>query len=259
MEQITISPEQINQTHLDSAGAALDPLGDQLSSLALVRVSGSDLDIVNAARVSYGKTSTTISQRDKQLIGFLMQYEHTSPFEHNQLSFRVKAPIFVARQWMRHRMNSYNEISYRFVKSPLEFYIPRFWRNQDTVNKQGSVGFFENEEFRVVYKNALEQSVKSYEFLLAQGVSREQARAVLPVCTYTEFMYTCNLHSLMHFLRLRLDAGAQYEIRRFAMGLYTLAKPHFDVSLSEWKRIHMPAVREDEWSVDFVKNLSNTK
>src|SRR3990172_9234388 len=113
----------------------IDALGDGISSVELVRVSGSDLDVVNAARVSYGKTSTLVSDRDKKLIAFLMEHNHTSPFEHNQLSFRIKAPIFVARQWMRHRMNSYNEISYRYVQAPLEFYIPPKWPYQDTVNK----------------------------------------------------------------------------------------------------------------------------
>lgn len=107
----------------------LDPLNDTISSIELIRVSGSDIDVVNAARVSYGKVSTEISDRDRKLISFLLEHNHTSPFEHNQLSFRIKAPIFVVRQWMRHRMNSYNEISYRYVKSALEFYIPPKWRS----------------------------------------------------------------------------------------------------------------------------------
>src|SRR5579871_2778663 len=134
----------------------IDPLGDGISSVELVRVSGSDLDIVNAARVSYGKVSTEVTERDKKLISFLMEHHHTSPFEHNQLSFRIKCPIFVARQWMRHRMNSYNEISYRYVKAPLEFYMPLFWRYQDTKNRQGSVGAFENEELKQKYMETLE-------------------------------------------------------------------------------------------------------
>src|SRR5436190_22730250 len=144
----------------------IDPLGDGISSVELIRVSGSDLDIVNAARVSYGKVSTQVSERDKKLISFLMEHNHTSPFEHNQLSFRIKAPIFVARQWMRHRMNSYNEISYRYVKAALEFYIPPKWRSQDLKNKQASIGSFDNAEFTAKYTQAIEQSVKSYTFLL---------------------------------------------------------------------------------------------
>ncbi|OQA35682.1 MAG: Thymidylate synthase ThyX [Candidatus Dependentiae bacterium ADurb.Bin331] len=236
----------------------LDPLADSLSSVELVRVSGSDLEVVNAARVSYGKVATQITERDKKLIYYLMQHKHTSPFEHNQLSFRIKAPIFVARQWMRHRMNSYNEISYRYVKAPLEFYIPSNWRQQDPVNKQGSVGSFKNEQLQAIYKKSIEQSVAAYEHLLNNGVCREQARGLLPVCTYTEFIYTTNLHSLMHFLKLRLHAGAQYEIQQFARAVLKLAQPHFPISLDCWKQLEMPELAPD-WDAEFVNNLSGNK
>lgn len=219
--------------------ATLDPLGDGISSIALIRVSGSDLDVVNAARVSYGKVSTTISERDTILIRFLMEHGHTSPFEHNQLSFRIKAPLFVIRQWMRHRMNSYNEISYRYVKAPTEFYIPSYWRFQDKNNRQVSTGAFTNDELLAAYKKSLEVSFKTYETLLEQGVCREQARGVLPLCTYSEFIFTCNLHSLMHFLRLRLGKDAQKEIQAYAKGLLQLAEPHFSVSLAEWKKVYL--------------------
>lgn len=218
----------------------IDPLGDGISAVQLVRVSGSDVDVVNAARVSYGKFTTTLSERDEKLIGFLMEHHHTSPFEHNQLSFRVKAPIYVMRQWIRHRMNSYNEISYRYVKAPLEFYIPSHWRYQDTVNRQGSVGAFEDEALKKAYMHSIEISKQAYEHLLEKGVAREIARGLLPVCTYTEFIFTCNLHSLMNFMKLRLEPGAQWEIRVFAQALLTLALPHFPVSLGHWKRIYMP-------------------
>ena len=127
-----------SQTVFDKNDAKIDPLGDGISSVELVRVSGSDLDIANAARVSYGRISTELSDRDKNLINFLMEHNHSSPFEHNQLSFRVKAPIFVARQWMRHRINSYNEISYRYVQVGTEFYKPKAFRFQDNENKQSS-------------------------------------------------------------------------------------------------------------------------
>ncbi len=226
------------QQHNQTDHHRLDPLGDGISAVELVRASGSDLDIVNAARVSYGKVSTEVSDRDKKLIAFLMEHNHTSPFEHNQLSFRIKCPIFVGRQWMRHRMNSYNEISYRYTKSALEFYIPPKWRSQDTKNKQASVGSFDNEEFTQKFKDAVEQSVNSYTFLLENGIGRELARAILPLTTYTEFIFTCNLHSLMHFLKLRLHAGAQYEIQQYAHALLKLASPHFPIALGEWKRIH---------------------
>jgi thymidylate synthase (FAD) len=218
----------------------LDPLGDGISALQLIRISGSDVDVVNGARVSYGKYTDTLSERDEKLINFLMEHDHTSPFEHNQFSFRVKCPIYVARQWMRHRMSSYNEISYRYVQSSLEFYIPHKWRAQDTHNKQSSTAPFENEALLEKYKETLRICGENYEHLIAQGVCREQARGLLPTCTYTEFIYTVNLHSLMNFLRLRLHPGAQWEIRVYAEGMLKLALPHFPISLKAWKKKHAP-------------------
>lgn len=213
----------------------IDPLADGISAVSLVRVSGSDVDVVNAARVSFGKMVTTMNERDEGLIRYLMAHKHTSPFEHNQFSFRIKAPIFVVRQWMRHRMNSYNEISYRYVKAPLEFYVPTTWRFQDKQNRQGSVGSFENEELKRKYQEALDCARASYEHMLEQGVCRELARGLLPLCTYSEFIFTCNLHSLIHFLNLRLHPGAQQEIQAYARAMFTLALPHFPVSLGTWR------------------------
>lgn len=220
----------------------LDPLGDGVSSLQLVRVSGSDIDVVNAARVSFGKFVTTMSERDAKLVEYLMQHNHTSPFEHNQFSFRVKCPLFVARQWMRHRMNSYNEISYRYVKAPLEFYTPVNWRYQDSNNRQASSGSFQDDAVRERYLQALEDARKAYEFLLEHNVARELARGLLPLCTYTEFIFTCNLHSLTHFLKLRLHTGAQIEIQEYAKGMLRLALPHFPVSMGAWKKFNAPEV-----------------
>ncbi len=224
----------------------LDPLSDGISSVQLIRSSGSDVDVVNAARVSYGKFVTELTDRDAKLIEFLMKHHHTSPFEHNQLSFRVKCPTFVMRQWIRHRMNSYNEISYRYVKAPLEFYVPAQWRYQDTQNRQGSVGAFEDEELKRAYLNSLEVAKNTYEHLLEKGVAREIARGLLPVCTYTEFIFTCNLHSLMNFMKLRLEPGAQWEIRVFAQALLKLALPQFPVSLGCWKKLYMPDLDLDQ-------------
>ncbi len=234
MEQVT--NKLVEKEYL---GKKIDPLEDGISSVELIRVSGSDVDIVNAARVSFGKFVTEITDKDKNLIKYLIEHDHTSPFEHNQLSFRIKTPLFVARQWMRHRMNSYNEISYRYVKAPLEFYIPKYWRFQDKVNRQASFGTFENDEIMQKYKKSLEEAVQAYNSLLESGVCREQARGLLPVCTYTEFIFTCNLHSLMHFLRLRLDPGAQLEIRVYAKAMLDLAYPYFSVALEQWKAINL--------------------
>lgn len=228
------SPLQlIAQEYVLMDASRLDPLKDGKSGLELIRVSGSDLDIVNAARVSYGRVSTEFSDRDQKLLQFLMDHDHTSPFEHNQLSFRVKAPIFVQRQWMRHRMNSYNEISYRYVKSALEFYVPAPFRMQDLKNKQSSFGIVaDGDAVRQRYEEALQAAVAGYEAMLEAGVCREQARGLLPLSTYTEFIFTTNLHSLMHFIRLRTHPGAQQEIQEYAWGLLKLALPHFGASLT---------------------------
>ncbi len=217
-----------------------DPLSDGISSVELVRVSGSDVDIANAARVSYGKRIEKVTERDIKLIRFLMRHAHTSPFEHNQFSFRIKCPLYIARQWMRHRMNSYNEISYRYVQAKDEFYIPQTWRTQDTINKQSSTGAYKDDIVRDRYIASLKQSKEAYDFAIESGVCREQARGLLPLCTYTEFIFTCNLHSLTHFLRLRLSQGAQHEIKCYAKALLELALPHFPVALLAWKEKHMP-------------------
>lgn len=231
-----------NQNNTNDIQTIYDPLGDGISSVELVRVSGSDIDVANAARVSYGKRVTTISERDVQLIRFLMRHAHTSPFEHNQLSFRIKCPLYIARQWMRHRMNSYNEISYRYVKAKDEFYIPTNWRSPDKTNKQSSTGSFEKKDVLEKYTQAIVAAKAAYDYALEQGVCREQARGLLPLCTYTEFIFTCNLHSLMHFLKLRLGQGAQHEIQHYARALLELALPHFPISLSIWKELYMPEI-----------------
>lgn len=237
----TKKPEMLDhfniQNNTEKICKYLDPLNDQISSVELIRVSGSDLDVVNAARVSYGKTSNQLTERDEKLIKYLIEHKHTSPFEHNQLSFRIKAPIFVARQWMRHRMNSYNEISYRYVESPLEFYLPKSWRFQDKINHQGSFGSFESTEAIELYQKSIDQAKTSYLEMLKLGVCREQARAVLPVTTYTEFIFTCNLHSLLHFLNLRLAKGAQWEIQQYAKALLSLSEPYFPATISSWSSL----------------------
>jgi thymidylate synthase (FAD) len=215
---------------------SVDPLGDGISSVELIRVSGSDLEVVNAARVSYGKESEQFSERDAKLIDYLVQHKHMSPFEHNQVSFRVKAPIYVVRQWMRHRICSYNEISYRYVKAPVEFYRPQAWRYQDPKSKQSSFGSFQDDTVQALYNNTLDTAYNAYEAMLAAGVCREQARGVLPVCTYTEFIFTCNLRSLMHFIELRDHANAQWEIQRYAQEMGKLVEPHFPASYAAFKK-----------------------
>ena len=149
-------------------------------------------------------------------------------------------------------MNSYNEISYRYVKVNTEFYIPHTFRLQDTQNKQSSCGAFDNADLLDQYKKSLEASYATYTTMLEAGVCREQARAILPVATYTEFIFTCNLHSLMHFFKLRLGSGAQKEIRAYAQVLLVLALPHFPITLEAWRKKYIP---EAEW-IDEIKEIA---
>jgi len=227
----------------------LDPLHDGTSSIELVRASGSDLDVVNAARVSAGKRIYEMGERDKKLIRYLVEHNHTSPLEHNQIVYRIKTPIYIQREWMRHRIGvSYNEISGRYAKLPREFYIPRQWRIQDPNNKQSSVpaNLERKEEIIRMYTKSLDQASASYQDMLDAGVCRELARGVLPVCLYTQFIFTCNLVSLFHFVKLRADAAAQWEIQQYARGMLKLARPYFPVSISAWEELKCPFLQEDK-------------
>lgn len=218
----------------------IDPLGDGVSSLSLLRTAGSDLDIVNAARVSFGGMSDTFGTRDEKLIHYLLSHQHTSPFEHTHMVFHVKLPIYIARQWVRHRIGvSYNEVSGRYTQVPLEFYIPQQWRVQDKVNRQGSVraDIPEGQECFDSYKKLLEAAGKTYDNLLQAGVAKELARGVLPLCTYTQFIFTCNLVSLFHFVKLRYDHHAQWEIQQYAKGMLELSYAYFPISINAWCEI----------------------
>ena len=222
----------------------LDPLGDGISCLELVRAGGSDLDVVNAARVSYGKRVTQLDEKDVKLINYLLKNKHTSPFEHTQLVYRVKAPIFVIRQWMRHRIGvSYNELSGRYAVLPLDFYMPVQWRTQDPVNKQSSVpaSLADENIINEKYQSTLETCKKTYQELLDRGVCRELARGVLPVTLYTELIFTCNLISLFHFATLRADSHAQWEIQQYAKGMIELGRTHFPLSIKGWEGLQKPA------------------
>lgn len=225
----------------------LDPLNDSLSSLELVRVGGSDLDVVNAARVSYGSRVAEVTDRDKKLIRYLISHDHTSPFEHTQIVYRVKAPIYVVRDWVRHRIGvSYNEISGRYAELPMEFYVPRQWRVQDKVNKQSSIPaeIPDSDHAFSEYKKSINTAYATYKELLRVGVCRELARGVLPVCIYTEFIFTCNLISLFHFVKLRAHPTAQWEIQQYAKGMIALARPHFPTSIDAWETFKAPQLAE---------------
>ena len=182
---------------------------------------GSDQRIVQSARVSYGDGTKSVSQ-DAALIDYLLRHQHTSPFEQVVFTFHLKMPIFVARQWVRHRMGRMNEVSGRYSVMRDEFYVPEdsCIARQSKDNKQGResepLPEKEAEEFRNAFEAGQKLSYEAYSKMLDKGLAREIARINLPLSLYTEFYWQMDLHNLFHFLKLRLDSHAQYEIREYA-------------------------------------------
>ncbi|MEI7482196.1 MAG: FAD-dependent thymidylate synthase [Elusimicrobiota bacterium] len=191
----------------------------------LVDFMGGDQRAVESARVTFGSESKG-EEKDKKLVEYLLAHAHHSPFEHSVFQFHIKLPIFVARQWMRHRMASYNEVSARYTEVREEFYIPAEFRVQDKINRQGSVksGALDNRQLLEIYKKSLDASYAAYRSLLENGVAREMARMALPVAQYTQFHWTVNARSLMNFLSLRMDAHAQMEIQEYANAIAKIFK-----------------------------------
>jgi thymidylate synthase (FAD) len=189
-----------------------------------VRLDGAladDLSVVNGARVSFARRKEEMDASDEGLIRFLMRDRHGSPFEHNAFRFHVRCPIFVAREWFRHRIGSFNEFSLRYAKATDDFYVPEVADVRTQVGKPGAYTFepvgdelaeTTRDELRAVYDHAYE----TYTRLVEQGVARELARSVLPVGAYTQFYWTVNARALMNFVSLRNSEFAQLEIRRYA-------------------------------------------
>ncbi len=206
--------------------------------ITLVSFMGSDLDAVNAARVSFGGVSKG-PEKDKFLLDYLIENMHHSPIEHCVFKFHVKCPIFVARQWMRHRICSYNEISARYTEVKDEFYIPKRFRGQDHANKQGSISAdsFDNDALSKVYEDSINASYAAYKKLLEAGVAREMARGVLPVCQYTQFYWTVNARALLNFITLRADKHAQEEIRVYAEAISKIFKEKMPWTWDAYQRL----------------------
>jgi len=185
--------------------------------IRLVDFMGGDFAVVQSARVSFGQESKGPS-KDIKLIEYLLKNKHETPFEHSVFKFHIKCPIFVARQWFRHRIGSFNEISLRYVEYKDEFYIPEFFRKQSQNNKQASIEeSVENSDILINELKEIYEIIKNfYEKLLKSGVAREMARIILPLSTYTQFYWTVNARSLMNFISLRADINAQYEIKLYA-------------------------------------------
>lgn len=197
----------------------------QSGYIELVDYMGNDYRILEAARVSTGAQAKKGESKDRNLIRYLYKNKHLSPFEMAVFTFRVKAPIFVARQWFRHRMGSFNEASARYKEFEWEPLRPKIYRVQDTKNKQNSSGMLiadDHNSATDLVENAYTEAEISYGKLLHLGVAREQARIVMPVGQYTEFMWTVNLRSLLHFLELRLHPHAQKEIRDYADAILSI-------------------------------------
>ncbi len=181
----------------------------------------SDLSVVNAARVSFARRKAEMDEADEGLIRFLMRDRHGTPFEHNAFRFHIRAPIFVAREWMRHRVGSFNEFSMRYARASDEFYVPAAEDVRTQVGKPGAYSFEAvpaelAESVRESIRDAYAEAYATYERLVAQGVARELARSVIPVGAFTEFFWTVNARSLMNFVSLRAAETAQQEIRRYA-------------------------------------------
>ena len=211
-------------------------------NVALLSTYGSDMSICEAARVSYGKG--TVSKREpKALLRYLMRHRHTSPFEQAEVTFFLRVPIFVARQLIRHRTANVNEYSGRYSVLSDDYYIPALSHisPQSITNRQGSD---ESIDDTVSGKSASAQidilqshqtAVETYHRLLTtRGVSRETARIVTSVGTYTEMYWKCDLHNFLHFLNLRMDKHAQLEIRDLATAMYPCAKSFFPIVMEAW-------------------------
>lgn len=214
----------------------------------LIEHYGTDLSVVNAARVSFANESdwdvevkedsngmyyeNVLSERDQKLVNYLAKNKHTSCFEHQGATFRLKVPIFIARQIQRHRTFSYNEVSRRYVDTPPEFFFPDKWRAKADNVKQGSGGeHSEQELWTVNTEDFVREAVNMYNWMLADGVAPEQARMILPQNMYTEFYMTGNLRNWAHFLKLRLDAHAQAEVQDVAKQVSAILGTLFPVSM----------------------------
>jgi thymidylate synthase (FAD) len=196
----------------------------ELLDHGFVRLDGAmadDLSVVNGARVSFARRKETMDDSDEALIRFLMRDRHGSPFEHNAFRFHIGCPIFVAREWFRHRVGSFNEFSLRYAKATDDFYVPDAADVRTQVGKPGAYTFEPvdpalAERTRGRLQAVYDEAFAAYQELVEAGVAREVARSALPLATYTQFYWTVNARSLMNFVSLRNSEFAQLEIRRYA-------------------------------------------
>ena len=191
----------------------------------LLNYFGNDLMVVNAARVSYGKSKNDIDQKDEKLINFLVEHKHVAPFRHAQLQFRIECPIFVERQLFKHQVGmSANSISGRYVDFSDNYFTVKSLRKQSKSSKQGSEGELDRADLIEKMNALVEQSSQLYKDLCDAGVAKEQARIILPLCLETQFIWTGSLLAFMHFWSLRLKSDTQEETRLLALDMLNLVK-----------------------------------
>ena len=222
--------------------------GDGIGKVQYIDHMGDDKRVVNAARVSFGNDSVEpMLPKDEKLLRYLMKHQHTSPFEHNTITWKFTVPLFVRGQHHRHRTWSYNEISRRYTDKDLQFYLPKSFRTQHESNRQASnedeidpaVHIFAEEYINAseLVRDGCSYAMADYEALLEAGVCREQARMILPQNMYTEYYGTVNLLNAMKFIKLRIDSHAQKEIQLVAEAMLTHLKELFPVSMTAFDEL----------------------
>jgi thymidylate synthase (FAD) len=206
----------------------------------LLNIFGDDLMIVNAARVSYGKTKSELDEKDIKLLKYLKDHKHTSPFRHPQLQFRISCPIFVERQLFKHQIGlTANSISGRYIDFSDDYYFPKEWRLQSKDSKQGSDGvleYFTNEFISLEYEKLIDSIKKFYKAIIKNNVSKEMARMILPLSLYTTFIWTGSLQAYLNLFELRLKPDAQEETRIVVQEILDLVKRSgkFEHTLNAW-------------------------
>ena len=213
-----------------------------------------DAAIVQAARVSYSG-GTTKTSSDKALVKYLFKNAHTTPFEMVQFKFHIKAPIFVIRQWQRHRMSSYNELSARYSLIEDSFWTPKRLRTQSDDNKQGSGAELENDSqlIKMMERNQ-EESYELYQLLINEGVCREMARTVLPLSINSEFYWKIDLHNLLRFISLRSDHHAQFEIQEYSNAIKKIVKKYCPITMSAFEEYSAESIRFSKTEIDCLNN-----
>lgn len=231
----------------------------------LVEVMGGDHSIVQAARVSYGRGTKSV-RADRALIFYLMQHRHTTPFEMVEFKFHCRMPIFVARQWIRHRTANVNEMSGRYSVMEDKFWIPAIedFRTQSQTNRQGDQDAPPIQEtvakkLRKTFEEEQKLLYQHYEKYLEAGVAREVARANLPLSIYTEWYWKIDLHNLLHFLHLRLDPHAQKEIRVFAQAMAEFVKEHCPIAWEAFEEHFLNASQLSRSEKTLLSNLIEEK